>query len=149
MELHRLDAGVHRGVRRGIRCLHRVQQMLPGAAAGTEFQWRPDEDAVLRVRLAADAGDRGRMAHFAVAVRKAEKVLLPLEVRAAAMRDAALPGAAQRQQRERQRRALLLSALPSLQALRLSVPASPALRLAQPVEVRPCDGVMEPALRVR
>jgi hypothetical protein len=86
-----------------------------------------------------------------VAVRKAEKGRLPLEVRAAATRDAALPGAAQREQRglERRRRALVLLALLFLLALRLSVPALLLLRPALPAEVERCDGVTEPALRER
>jgi hypothetical protein len=147
----RLDAGDHRGVRRGIRWLSLVQQKLPGVAAGTEFQSRLDEGVVLRARPAADAGGRERTARLVV--RKSAIELLPLEVRAAATRDAALPGAAQRGERrarkERQRRALALSARPSLLALRLSVPAALLLRPALPVEVERCDGVMEQALRER
>jgi hypothetical protein len=87
---------------------------------------------------------------MAVAVRKAAKELLLPEVRAAATRDAALPGAAQREQRERgqQRRALVLSALLSLRALLLSEPAL-LLRPALPEEVELCDGVTERALRER
>jgi hypothetical protein len=147
----RLDAGDHRGVRRGIRWPSLVQQKLPGVAAGTEFQSRLDEGVVLRARPAADAGGRERTARLVV--RKSAIELLPLEVRAAATRDAALPGAAQRGERrarkERQRRALALSARPSLLALRLSVPAALLLRPALPVEVERCDGVMEQALRER
>jgi hypothetical protein len=149
----RLDAGDHRGVRRGIRWLSLVQQKLPGVAAGTEFQSQLDEGVVLRARPAADAGGRERTARLVIVVRKSAIELLPLEVRAAATRDAALPGAAQRGERrarkERQRLALALSARPSLLALRLSVPAALLLRPALPVEVERCDGVMEQALRER
>jgi hypothetical protein len=147
----RLDAADHRGVRRGIQWPSLVQQKLPGVAAGTEFQSRLDEGVVLRARPAADAGGRERTARLVV--RKSAIELLPLEVRAAATRDAALPGAAQRGERrarkERQRLALALSARPSLLALRLSVPAALLLRPALPVEVERCDGVMEQALRER
>ena len=117
--------------------------MLRGAAAGTGFLSRLGEGAALRARPAADAGGRERMA---VAVRKAEKELLPLEVRAAATRDAALPGAAQRGQ---QQRALVLSAQFSLRALQLSLSAALLLRLVLPEEVRRCDDAQEPALRER
>jgi hypothetical protein len=89
--------------------------MRPDAAAGTEFQSRQGEGAVLRARPGADAGDRVQTARLAVAVRKAEKERLPLEVRAAATRDAAQPGAAQREVRPES----ALSALPSSQALLL------------------------------
>ena len=125
--------------------------MLPAVAAGTEFQSRLGEDAVLRARPAADAGGRERMAWMAVAVRKAEKARLPLEVRAAATRDAAQPGAAQREQRESglQQQVLVLSALLSLRVLRPSVPALLLLRPALPEEVEQRDGVTERALLER
>lgn len=114
--LRRLDAGVPRDGRRGNRCLRQVQLMRQDAAAGTEFQSRLGEDAVLRERPGADAGDRVQTARLAVAVRKAEKELLPLELRAAATRDAALPGAALRERLVQRRPESALSALPFSQA---------------------------------